>query len=68
MNNLVLITSIIKTPDIPLSYTSTRSVFRHDERFNQTKKTIQTIREKIPNSKILIVECSELDNEQDEYF
>jgi len=68
MNNLVLITSIIKTPNIPLSYTSTRSVFRHDERFNQTKKTIQTIRGKIPNSKILIVECSELDNEQDEYF
>ena len=68
MNNLVLITSIIKIPDIPLSYTSTRSVFTHDERFEQTKKTIQTIREKIPNSKILIVECSELDNEQDEYF
>ena len=68
MNNLVLITSIIKTPDTPLSYISTRSIFTHDERFEQTKKTIQTIREKIPNSKILIVECSELDNEQDEYF
>jgi hypothetical protein len=68
MNNLVLITSIIKTPDTPLSYTSTRSIFTHDERFEQTKKTIQTIREKIANSKILIVECSELDNEQDEYF
>ena len=68
MTNLVLITSIIKTPDIPLSYISTRSVFTHNERFEQTKKTIQTIREKIPNSKILIVECSELDNEQNEYL
>lgn len=68
MNNLVLITSVIKTPDAALSYTKTRSVFTSEERFEQTKKTIQTIKEKIPNSKILIVECSELNEEQNDYL
>ena len=68
MINLVLITSIIKTPNVRLSYTPVRSAFTYDERFEQTKYTIQTIREKIPNSKILVVECSELNNEEQEYF
>ena len=68
MNNLVLITSVICTPNNPLSYTSTRSVFTHDERFAQTKKTIETVKEKIPNSKIIIVECSELNEEQTDYL
>ena len=68
MKNLVLITSIIKTPDTPLSYINTRSVYSHDERFEQTKKTIQTIREKIPDSIIFIVECSDLDEVQHKYM
>lgn len=68
MKNLILITSIIKPPNTPLSYINTRSVFSSDERFEQTKKTIKTIREKIPNSIILIVECSELSKEQYDYF
>ena len=68
MNNLVLITSVICTPNNPLSYTPTRSVFTHDERFAQTKKTIETVKEKIPNSKIIIVECSELNEEQTDYL
>lgn len=68
MNNLVLITSVVKTPDKPLSYINSRSIYTHEERFEQTKKTIQSIREKIPNVKIFIVECSNLDDEQNEYF
>jgi hypothetical protein len=68
MQNLILITSIIKIPNKPLSYTDTRSVFSSQERFEQTKNTIKTIREKIPNSKILIVECSELSDEESNYF
>lgn len=68
MNNLVLITSIIQTPNLPLSYIKTRSVFTPEERFEQTKKTIQSIKQKIPNLKILIVECSNLSNEQYDYF
>jgi hypothetical protein len=61
MKNLVLICSIIKTPNTPLSYTETRSIYSHEERFEQTKKTIQSIKKKIPNAKILMVECSDLD-------
>ena len=68
MKNLVLITSIIHTPKLELSYSDIRSFFTPDERFEQTKKTIQTIKEKIPNSKILIVECSKLTDEQFNYL
>ena len=48
MNNLILITSVINTPNKPLSYTKNRSVFTRNERFEQTKKTILTVREKVP--------------------
>ena len=68
MNNLVLITSVICTSNTPLSYTSTRSVYTHKERFEQTKRTIETVKQKIPNLKILIVECSNLSFEQEDYF
>lgn len=68
LKNLVLITSIIYTPNKPLSYIKIRSVFTPIERFEQTKKTIQTIKEKIPNVEILMVECSNLTKEQTEYF
>jgi hypothetical protein len=68
MKNITLITSIIDTPNIPLSYANTRSVFSKNERFEQTKKTIKTIKEKIPNNKIILVEFSELTNEEEIYF
>ena len=68
MNNLVLITSVICIENKPLSYTNVRSVFSHEERFEQTKKTIKTIREKIPNSKIFIVECSNLNEDMTKYL
>ena len=63
MNNLVLITSVISTTNNPLSYINNRSVYSHLERFEQTKKTIESVKEKIPNSKIIIVECSNLNEE-----
>ena len=68
MTNLVLITSIIKTPNKPLSYTQTRSFYTPEERFEQTKKTIETIKEKIPDCKIFIVECSDLSENEHNYF
>lgn len=64
MNNIVLITSIINTPNKPLSYTNTRSVFTRPERFEQTINTINSVKINIPNCKIILVECSHLiDNE-----
>jgi hypothetical protein len=68
MINLVLVTSIIKTPNSALSYINTRSVFTHEERYQQTIKTISTVKKKIPNCKILVVECSKLSEEQNTYF
>ena len=68
MNNLVLITSVICTPNTPLSYISVRSVYSHEERFEQTKRTIESVKQKIPNLKILIVECSNLSFDQEDYL
>mgnify|MGYP001474091361 CR=1 FL=1 len=68
MKNLVLITSVINTPCNPLSYSLTRSVFTRKERFEQTKKTINSIKEKIPDYKILIVECTNFNEEEENFF
>ena len=59
--NLVIITSILNISDGELSYYHIRSVFNLEERVKQTLKTIETIREKIPNSFILFLECSNLE-------
>lgn len=68
MENLVIITSIINTPNIELSYIKTRSVYDNSSRFKQTMITISRIKQYIPNSKILLVECSEFTKEQSLYF
>lgn len=68
MNDLVLITSVINTPNKQLSYSKTRSVFSRRERFEQTKKTIQSIKEKIYNCKIILVECTDFNEEENNYF
>ena len=68
MENLVLITSVINTPNIPLSYSKIRSVFTRNERLEQTKKTIESIKKNIPNYKILLVECSDLNENEKIYF
>ena len=68
MDNLLLIPSIIKTPNLPLSYIENRSVYSHNERYEQTKKTIISVKEKIPNCKIILVECSDLEDDQLSYL
>ena len=68
MSNLMLITSVINTPNKPLSYTNTRSVYSREKRFQQTKNTIETVKQKIPNCQIIIVECSDLTDEENEYL
>ena len=59
MRNLVIITSIIEMPNKPLSYSKTRSIFSNDERFEQTKKTIETIKGRMEDVAILIIECGD---------
>lgn len=66
--NIILITSIINTPNTPLSYIKTRSIYTREERFEQTKRTIKTIREKLPDNKIMLVECSQLTDLETDYL
>ena len=68
MKNLTLITSVIDTPDIPLSYTNTRSVFTREQRFAQLKNTIITVRQNIPDNHVFLVECSRLTDAEREFL
>lgn len=64
--NLILITSVINTPNKNLSY-GIRSVFKPDVRFNQLKMTIQSLK-RIPDSKIFLTECSKIENYMESYL
>jgi len=68
MTDLVLVISVLNTPNKPFSYSKIRSVFSREERFEQTKKTIQSIKENISNCKILLVECTDFNEEEKNYF
>jgi len=58
--NLVLISSAIITINEPLSYTPVRSYFTHQQRYEQTLNTIESIKNKIPYAYIVLVEGTEL--------
>jgi hypothetical protein len=61
--DIFIVTSVINTGNNPWSYTSQRSCFTTEKRFEQTLQTIQSIRELNDNSRILLVECSDLSEE-----
>ena len=61
--NIFLITSVIKITDNHLE----KSFCHHPRRQHETLKTIYSIREKNPGSKIFLLECSQMSKEQ-EYF
>jgi len=54
--HLILIISAISTCDKPLAYTPTRSAFTHQQRFEQSLRTIENIKLNIPNAYIVFVE------------
>jgi len=58
MKECVLITSIIDISDYPLTYTPTRSIYSHEERYIQTLETIESVRKYFPEADICLVECS----------
>lgn len=68
MHNLVLVTSVINTPNTPLSYCDNRSVYTREERFKQTQHTLNTIRKSIPNCIIFLVECTDFTLEENDYL
>ena len=59
--DIFVITSVINTGNNAWSYTKTRSCYTPEERLKQTLKTIESIRN--INCKILLVECSNLDEQ-----
>lgn len=76
MKNIVIITSIIDIPkqipekiekviDYPII---SRSIYTREERFHQTQNTISNIKSNIPEVKIVLVECSELTDEERNFF
>lgn len=60
--NVVLVTSKIIVSNNAFSYTKTRSIYSIEQRLSQTKNTIRTIREQIPNACIFLIDNSEFEN------
>jgi len=61
VENIVIITSLLDCP-------SYRSVYNRNERFEQTKITLNTIQEKIPNVFIILIDVSILTEKEINYF
>ena len=59
--DIFVITSVINTGNAPWSYTNLRSCYTKEDRLRQTIQTIESIRNLNDNTKILLVECSDLD-------
>jgi len=62
VENCFIITSVIYNKQKELSYASTRSVYNPEERAVQTLKTIVSIKEKVSNVKIILVESGLQEN------
>lgn len=56
--HVFLVTSTLVPSDAPLPYASQRSVFSTEERFHQTLRTVSTIRERVPDSSVILLENS----------
>ena len=61
LKDIFLISSVIQTGSNAWSYTNIRSVFTPQERFEQTLQTISSIRALKDGSRIIVCECSPLD-------
>jgi len=57
MKDCIIVTSIVEIGNAPMDWVSTRSIYSHKERFEQTLETIESIRKYMANIDILI-ECS----------
>lgn len=59
--NVILVTSMLRP-------VNDMTLFSTNERIDQTFKTISTIREKIPNSYIVMIEGGQINNSEEEQF
>lgn len=64
MNIFFFISSVINATGDPLTYSYIRSIYSTEERFQQTLKTIESIRTYVPSAKIIMIETSDLSEEQ----
>jgi len=62
--NIFLITSVIKVSDNHCE----KSFCHHPRRQHETLKTIYSIREKNPDAKIFLLECSDMSREQEHFL
>jgi hypothetical protein len=60
--NIVFISSKIYTSTIGFNYVNTRSIYSSKERFHQTIDTIQSVRQYIPNSYIILFDNSKFND------
>jgi hypothetical protein len=56
LDTIVYITSVIYFKEKPLSYSTIRSAFSPQERLQQTIRTIESVRQHIPNAYIVLIE------------
>jgi len=66
MRDIFLITSVINTGVERWSYTDVRSIYSPKERFEQTLKTIESIRNLNDNTLIMLVECSDISSDMED--
>lgn len=59
MNNLIVVSSSIQPRQGVFTYSKTRSIFSADDRFKHTIFTINSLRNCLPNSKIVIIDSSD---------
>ena len=62
MQPLVIINSKIIVSDKPLSYSTSRSIYTPDERFEQTIESIASVRNSLPEAKLLLLDNSILES------
>jgi hypothetical protein len=58
MKDCIIITSVVQTTDKPLTWSKSRSIYSHQQRFEQTLETIESVRKNMPDIHILLIECS----------
>jgi hypothetical protein len=62
--NVVIITSKIYTSSKPFSYAPHRSIYSTQERFQQVQKTIESVREHIPDSFVVLYDNSDFNDHE----
>lgn len=58
MKDCVIVTSIVEITNKPLDWSAVRSIYTHQQRFEQTLETIESIRTYLPDADIILAECS----------